>query len=110
VIDQLNKLRPGLLSRVINIYLSSTHELLAELDAAIQEKDPSAVYKHAHNLKNSSANLGLIDIVNLARELELAGRNGNISGTATQMQSLNIHYELAKTALTKIEQGGLNHA
>lgn len=103
VLQQLRSLKPDLLIRVIQLYREGTPKLLDEIDAAITTGSPTELYKAAHSLKNSSANLGIIDITEHARELESQGRLGSLEGADTLLRKLRALYDATLSALKDIE-------
>jgi len=78
VIAQLRSLKAGLLRRVIDLYIETSPKLLSDLEQAVTQQDTKNLYKIAHSLKNSSANLGVVELTNLCRELEIKGREGDL--------------------------------
>lgn len=103
VMQQLRSLKPDLLVRVIQLYREGTPKLLDEIDAAIATGSPTELYKAAHSLKNSSANLGIMDITEIARELEAQGRAGSLEGTDILLRKLRALYDATLGALKDIE-------
>lgn len=65
---------PSLLGRLINVYFSSSQELMASLRQGLAQTDSEAVRKAAHALKSSSANLGAQQLAGLCKDLEALGR------------------------------------
>jgi HPt (histidine-containing phosphotransfer) domain-containing protein len=88
VLAQLKNLKAGLLTRVIDLYLESSPKLLLDMEQALTQQDTNSLYKVAHSLKNSSANLGITDLTNLCRELEIKGREADLA--AATMLALDI--------------------
>lgn len=103
VIAQLKSLKPGLLARVIDLYLEGSPKLLSELEGALAQKDATTLYKSAHALKNSSANLGIGALTNLFRELEATGREGNVELAESLVKNAKILYALAEIELLQIK-------
>jgi len=103
VLSQLKNLKPGLLVRVIELYLQTTPALLLDMDSAALQQDAVALYKAAHSLKNSSANLGVIEMTDVCRLIEECGRAvklDNINGLIAQIKVL---YRSVVVALEKIK-------
>ncbi len=71
--DLQQKGRPGLLVKVIDIYLDDSLRLLEALRQAHFQGDAPDVKRHAHSLKSSSANVGAVRLSTLCRELETMG-------------------------------------
>ncbi len=103
VIAQLKNLKPGLLIRVIDLYLESSPNLLADMDQALEQQDTTNLYKIAHSLKNSSANLGITNLTHLCRDLEVNGREGNLSMATSLVVDIKRLYAAAETVLLAIK-------
>jgi len=63
-------------SELISIYRSSVPRLLEDLEQSGRLKDISALERHAHNLRSSSANIGAMQLSELARNLENDAASG----------------------------------
>lgn len=105
VIRQLRELREGLLPRLIDLFRSSSPPLLAQLETAVATKDADLLYKTAHNLKNSAANLGLIELAAACRDCEARARQGSLAQAEQQLQGIQALYGLSLRALLDLEQG-----
>jgi two-component system sensor histidine kinase/response regulator len=106
VIGQLRNLREGLLSRVIQLFRSSSPELLEAMSQGIAEADSDRVFKTAHSFKNSAANLGINALASLCRTLEAQARQGNLDGARERLQAIQALYELSLVRLSEFEKGG----
>ena len=62
---------------LIEVFLESANETMAELKQAIDSNDLEQVYQSSHAIKGSSANLTLMDISNIAKEMEHEAKAGN---------------------------------
>jgi HPt (histidine-containing phosphotransfer) domain-containing protein len=60
-------------------YAGEGAEQIALIEAAAAARDTDAIVRPAHSLKSASASLGAARMSNVARELELAGREGRSS-------------------------------
>ena len=105
VIRQLRELREGLLPRIIGLFRSSSPPLLAQLDTAVAQRDSDLLYKTAHNLKNSAANLGLIELAAACRDCEGKARQGNLEQAEQQLLSIQTLYGLSLQGLAELERG-----
>jgi len=103
VLAQLKSLKAGLLTRVIDLYIESSPKLLLEIDQALAQKDTNSLYKIAHSLKNSSANLGITELTALCRDLEVNGREGNLAAAATLVDNIKQLYAITEVALLGIK-------
>ncbi|MDX2493376.1 MAG: response regulator [Desulfuromusa sp.] len=70
-----------ILTRIISLFLEDTPKQLVQLHQAIRDHDANAVCAIAHSLKSSSANLGVMGLSSLFREMEEKGRRKTLTGT-----------------------------
>lgn len=105
VIRQLRELREGLLPRLIGLFRDGSPPLIAQLGLAIAEQNADLVYKTAHNLKNSAANLGLVELAAACRECEASARQGHLEHAQQQLHNIQTLYGLSLQALAEFEQG-----
>jgi CheY-like chemotaxis protein len=73
---------PELFQELVDLFLRETPRLMADLDRAFAAGDLKAVERAAHSLKSSSANLGAVELSNLFREIEMAGRRADRAAVA----------------------------
>jgi HPt (histidine-containing phosphotransfer) domain-containing protein len=66
-------------------YLAEGPGHLAAMQAAAAAGDAAAIVRPAHTLKSSSAALGAMRLSELAREIEFAGRNGEVADLASRV-------------------------
>lgn len=104
IIRQLRELREGLLLRIIGLFRSSGPTLLAQLEAAVTQRDADLLYKTAHNFKNSAANLGLVELAAACRECEASARQGDLEPAVQQLRSIQALYDLSLQGLAELER------
>jgi CheY-like chemotaxis protein len=68
----------ALLKEIVNLFLEDTPKLLNELRSAIDESDTRKIERAAHTLKGALGNFGVARAVELARDMEKAGRSGEL--------------------------------
>ena len=90
---------PNLLSKLINVYFSSSQELMASLRDGIAQADSDAVRKAAHALKSSSANLGAKQLAGLCKDLEALGRANQIERAPALYSQVESEYARVTQAL-----------
>jgi HPt (histidine-containing phosphotransfer) domain-containing protein len=88
-----------LLKKVAELYLKNTPSLLDSLRNALAANDPEAMYKAAHALKSSSANLGAISLAEVAKDLELRGRRRSLEGAGELLARAEERYGEVKKQL-----------
>jgi CheY-like chemotaxis protein/HPt (histidine-containing phosphotransfer) domain-containing protein len=106
-LDNIRNLQGGeaILLKVIDIYLGETPLILKEIRESISRNQPDAMYKAAHKLKSSSANLGAERLAELCRELEALGRTNQTSGADVLFDEIETEYALAHEALVAEQEG-----
>jgi HPt (histidine-containing phosphotransfer) domain-containing protein len=90
-VDQLNELLDELLAKA--------EEIIGAMDTAIKEGDMSALSARAHELKGMAGNFGLIEITNVATEIERKTKINEIDGLGGLVSDLPAASDRAKIAL-----------
>ncbi len=60
---------------LLGVFLESTKDLLISLQTSIENNDYENIARASHSIKGSAANLTLMDISEIAKELETSARN-----------------------------------
>jgi HPt (histidine-containing phosphotransfer) domain-containing protein len=84
---------------LVDLYLHDTPKRLIELRRALDAGDTPTLTREAHTLKSSSANVGAMKMSEIARELEIAGRTGEMGRMAEQVTRTEKEFELVRSAL-----------
>ncbi|HUR15752.1 MAG TPA: Hpt domain-containing protein [Candidatus Limnocylindrales bacterium] len=103
VIDELRDSVGGdtaFVTELIETYLAEAPGQIDEIVAAASSGDCDAIVRPAHTLKSSSASLGAARLAQIAREIELAGREGRSEGLAQTADSARSTYEATVEAIT----------
>jgi HPt (histidine-containing phosphotransfer) domain-containing protein len=90
---------PGLFADLVDIFLSETPKLMAQMRAALASGDLAALERAAHSLKSSSANLGACALSGLLRDLELAGRQRDLDHARPLVGRVDDEYPRVERAL-----------
>ena len=93
----------GLLLDLCRIFFEESPKFLASLQLAVAASDPESVQKAAHSLKGESGYLEATRVSETARQLEVMGRDKNLSQAAAALQVL----ELDLTRLCSVVQDEL---
>jgi len=102
--EMLGENAAELLAVVIHNYLEDAPNLIAQIQAAVQQQDAAALRFAAHTLKSISATLGAVTLAQLCQELETIGRTGmmaedwHVNGLP-QLRHLEVEYEQVKKTL-----------
>jgi CheY-like chemotaxis protein/HPt (histidine-containing phosphotransfer) domain-containing protein len=91
---------------ILRSYLEHAPKLLNEIEQAILDNQPEAVVRPSHSLKSSSANVGAMQLSELARELEYKGRQNDSTDLTSAYQALFECYRNSTEALQQIVARG----
>ncbi|ABA88306.1 sensor histidine kinase response regulator, Hpt domain-containing [Syntrophotalea carbinolica DSM 2380] len=93
----------GLLNKVIDIYLKEAPNMIGRMEQALRQDHLSVVYRLAHSLKSSSANLGAGPLSNLCRKMEGAK---TLSPEQRELLMASIQNEYNRVQFALIQEGG----
>ncbi len=85
----------ALVHKLIELFLKITPTKLEELDLAVTDRNASAIAACAHYLKSSTAQMGANRMADLAKALELDGRQGRLENAHAQAAEIGAAYRLA---------------
>lgn len=75
---------------LIEAFLEGAEESLVEIESAIEKNDFVEIAKAAHGIKGSALNLTLEDIAEVAKEIELAGKEEATIDYKAKLEELKI--------------------
>jgi two-component system, sensor histidine kinase and response regulator len=84
---------PSLMDQIFTAFVVDSVERIRALRSALSESDPELMRKAAHALRGASANVGALHIANIAHQLERAGNDADMSGTAGLLDRLEEEFE-----------------
>ena len=80
------------IGELIDAYLDDTPKLINELAESLAQQDVTKFGRTAHSIKSSSASLGALPLSWLAKELEMMGKQGNLSEAESKVKHLQESY------------------
>ena len=86
-----------MLRELVDLFLEGAPQRIAQLNMVA--RDPGQLAFHAHALKSMSLNLGAKRIVELARQLEEAGRDASLNNVPVLLKDLEAVFNQTKTHL-----------
>lgn len=105
-IDSIRMLDPNgkkrLLHTVVAKYIEEAPRLLADISYAAAAGDMEGLFKRAHYLKSSSANLGAVKLAEQCKILESIGRNNSSLDDATFLLRLESEFNAVSVALAAL--------
>ena len=92
--------RPGIVGRVITLFLHSAPALVKDLEAGAAGGDTALLHRASHTLKSASANVGAVLLSAHCKELEALARTGSVPDAAARVATIIEDYQQAQAALT----------
>ena len=99
---------PNIVQKIINSYLHDAPQLLKAARQAIEQNDPSTLFRTAHSLKSTSATLGALNLAALCKELETIGRAQTTDNADSLLVAIEQEYSHVQDALK--EEAGMQEA
>jgi len=90
---------PSMLGKVIEVYLTTTPQLLSAMRAGMEQRDAEAIRQAAHSLKSASANLGATSLADLCKELEAQARAGDCPKSIAEIDALEAEFQQVQVEL-----------
>jgi HPt (histidine-containing phosphotransfer) domain-containing protein len=103
VLDNIRALQregtPSLVSKLVTIYVTEASAIITNLSSAVNEKNTQDVFRLAHKLKSSSANVGALHLSSQLKALESLGRQSEIEGTTNLFAAIEEEFKAVRTTL-----------
>jgi PAS domain S-box-containing protein len=90
------------ISEIIDIFNDDAPKLLEDMKLAFCINDPKLFSRSAHSLKSNSAQFGAMNLAEMAKELEVLGKEGKLIGVPEKVARLEAEYEIVKEALREL--------
>lgn len=108
ILQELFEIMEDEASALLLQYLDTAPGLMKKIAEAVRESEADALVLPAHTLKSSSANVGAMQVSELARKLEFMGRDKKLEDAADCWRAIESAYARTVNRLERIiEQGGL---
>lgn len=75
---------------------------MLELEKVIEDEDTAAVYRIAHSLKSSSANIGAESLSVLFKQMEAYGKSGELKSIQSLQNDLRYQYQRALAEIERV--------
>jgi len=107
-LDRLRELQedgePEIVHELAELFLSHAPTRLRAILQAVEIGDADSLFKEAHSLKSSSANMGALRLSELCRQLEDMGRFGHLDRAREKVKELEVEFQRVKVALASLDQ------
>jgi len=92
--------RPGIVGRVITLFLQSAPILVKDLEEGAASGDMALVHRASHTLKSASANVGAVPLSAHCKDLERLARTGSVSDAPSRVATIIEDFRRAEAALS----------
>ncbi|MFH1026665.1 MAG: response regulator, partial [Pseudomonadota bacterium] len=87
---------------VIEVFNEDAPKLLQDMQHALTTHDADLFRRAAHSLKSNSAEFGAVKLSEMAKELEIMGKEGRLGETPEKVAQAEAEYEIVKEALQEL--------
>lgn len=103
VLDSLHDAIGDSLGQIVTLYIEDVPKTINEMRAALQAQDFTTIMRHAHSLKSSSANLGVMQLSSIATDLEQLLKDGETDAEILKdnIEMLSRYFDKAQSILKK---------
>ena len=84
---------------LVDTFLEDAPKIFSELKSALKKGDADGFRRAAHSLKSNGATFGAGRFADLARELEMIGKERRLSDTGEKIQALEATFKLVADEL-----------
>lgn len=102
-LEQLRELDPtggfGVARQILETYREDSGQYVSNIDQAFATGDTEALWRAAHSLKSSSANVGAELLSDLLRQLEQLGKVGNLEAVRALLKTTHEEYKRTLLAI-----------
>ncbi len=93
---------PNLLSKMAELYLSSSRRLIDDARQSLASRDAHGVAQAAHALKSSSSSVGATLLAELCDTMEMAGRQAKFEGSESLLEKMVAEHARVVRALDSL--------
>jgi HPt (histidine-containing phosphotransfer) domain-containing protein len=91
------------IGELIDAYLEDTPRLINELAESLAQQDVTKFSRMAHSIKSSSAVFGALLFSAQAKELEMIGKQGDLTGVQPKVEHLEMNYVQVQQKLRELK-------
>jgi len=105
IISELQEVMEEEFADLLETYLSNTPTLMTQIEEAAGQRRVDGMILPAHSLKSSSANVGALHLSDLAKQVELAGKAGDLEAALVAFSQLPDEMGRVIPELRRIREG-----
>lgn len=90
---------------LVDIFLQDTPRRIAEIEVSLATKNAPDLTRAAHSIKGSSSNFGAMNLFDISRRMEQAGKDQAYPTVQALLPALQAEFSRVKEALEKLKLG-----
>lgn len=91
------------INELIDTFLEDAPNMIAEIKSALANNDADTFRRAAHSMKSNAATFGANELADLAKELEMLGKDNKLNETGDKLKSMEEAYASAKKELEALK-------
>ncbi|HSG42768.1 MAG TPA: Hpt domain-containing protein [Anaerolineales bacterium] len=91
------------IDELIDTFLEDAPNMIAEMKSALEDNDADIFRRAAHSMKSNAATFGAIELAELAKDLEMLGKENKLGETGDKLKSMEDAYASAKIELEALK-------
>lgn len=98
--DELKRMSGAdFMDELVDTFLDDAPKLLDQLKSALRQNDADSFRRAAHSIKSNGATFGAHHLAELAKELELLGKEGRLGEAGDRLGQLETTYQIVAAEL-----------
>ena len=90
------------INELIDTFLDDSPRLIEEMESTLKVKNADSFRRAAHSLKSNAATFGAGELFELAKELEMLGKENKLDETGDRLKALQESYESVREELSEL--------
>ncbi|MBN1323475.1 MAG: PAS domain S-box protein [Methanotrichaceae archaeon] len=90
---------PDIVCELGELFMSNLPGRLESMRSALHQGDATALFRAAHDMKSSSANIGALRLSEICRQVEMMGRSGDLDGAEERLILIDMEISRVRSAL-----------
>jgi len=91
------------INELIDTFLEDAPKMIAEIKSGLAANNADTFRRAAHSMKSNAATFGASQLAELAKELEMLGKENKLQETGGKLKSLEEAYESVRDELTGLK-------
>ena len=91
------------INELIDTFLEDAPKMIAEIKSALAANNADSFRRAAHSMKSNAATFGAVQLSELAKELEILGKESRLVESSDTLKALEEAYESVRSELVELK-------